>query len=62
MILPGIHIGEGAVIGACAVVTHDVEPYQIVAGVPARPIGQRSPKIEYRARYFPWFDSDIQRE
>jgi len=62
LIRPGIHIGEGAVVGACAVVTHDVEPYQIVAGVPARPIGQRSRKIEYRARYFPWFDSDVQRE
>jgi len=62
MIMPGIHIGEGAVIGACAVVTHDVEPYQIVAGVPARLIGQRNRKIQYRARYFPWFDTDIQRE
>jgi len=62
LIRPGIHIGEGAVVGACAVVTHDVEPYQIVAGIPARPIGQRSRNIEYRAKYFPWFDSDVQRE
>jgi maltose O-acetyltransferase len=62
MILPGIHIGEGAVVGACAVVTHDVAPYQIVAGVPARPIGQRARQIDYRARYFPWFDSDVQRD
>lgn len=62
IILPGIHIGEGAVVGAGAVVTHDVEPYHIVAGVPARQIGQRSHEINYQARYFPWFDSDIQRE
>ena len=62
MILPGIHIGEGAVIGTCSVVTHDVQPYKIVAGVPARSIGERSRKIDYRARYFPWFDTDIQRE
>jgi acetyltransferase-like isoleucine patch superfamily enzyme len=62
MILPGVHIGEGAVIAACAVVTKDVGPYQIVAGVPARPIAQRSRQIDYRARYFPWFDSDVQRE
>ena len=61
IILPGIHLGEGCVVGAGAVVTHDVEPYKIVAGIPARPIGDRSRKIEYRARYFPWFDSDIQR-
>jgi GT2 family glycosyltransferase/acetyltransferase-like isoleucine patch superfamily enzyme len=61
IILPGMHLGEGCVVGAGAVVTHDVEPYKIVAGIPARPIGDRSRKIEYRARYFPWFDSDIQR-
>jgi len=61
IILPGIHLGEGSVIGAGAVVTHDVEPYKIVAGNPARPIGDRSKKIEYRASYFPWFDSDVQR-
>jgi len=37
----GVRIGKGAVVGAGAVVTKSVEPYQIVAGVPARPIGQR---------------------
>lgn len=62
MILPGIHIGEGAVIGAGAVVAADVDAYQIVAGVPARKIGERSRQIEYRLKYFPWFDSDIQRD
>jgi len=61
MILPAIHIGEGAVVAAGAVVTKDVEPYQIVGGVPARVIGTRSRDIQYRVEYFPWFDTDIQR-
>lgn len=38
IILSGITIGECSVIGAGAVVTQDVEPYTVVAGVPARKI------------------------
>ena len=41
VITAGVRIGRGAVVGAGAVVTHSVEPFQIVAGVPARPIGTR---------------------
>lgn len=41
VILSGVTIGDGAIIGARAVVTKDVEPYTIVAGVPARPIRKR---------------------
>lgn len=36
VILPGVTIGEGAVIGASAVVTHDVPPHSVVAGNPAK--------------------------
>ncbi len=36
VILPGVTIGKGAIVGAGAVVTHDVEPFSIVTGVPAK--------------------------
>lgn len=41
IILPGVHIGEGAVIASGAVVTKDVEPYTVVGGIPAKKIGER---------------------
>ena len=40
-ITDGVVIGQGAIVGANSVVTKNVEPYQIVAGCPARPIGSR---------------------
>ena len=55
MILPGVTIGEGAVVGAGAVVTKDVEPFSIVAGNPARRIGERSQDLNYRLKYNPRF-------
>lgn len=44
IILAGVTIGEGAIVAAGAVVTKDVEPYTIVAGVPAKVIGERKLK------------------
>jgi acetyltransferase-like isoleucine patch superfamily enzyme len=42
VVLPGVTIGDGAVVGVRAVVTRDVPPYARVAGIPARIIGHRS--------------------
>ena len=47
MVLPGVHIGEGAVCCAGCVVTKDVEPYAVVAGIPARKVGERPRNLVY---------------
>ena len=61
MVMPGITIGDGAVVGANAVVTKDVPPYAIVAGNPARLIRFRLEPMIFAQllhlqwwRYAPW--------
>ncbi len=54
IILPGVTIGEGAVVGAGSVVTKDVESYTIVAGNPARFIKKRTHDLHYTLNYKPW--------
>jgi hypothetical protein len=44
VILPGVTVGTGAAIGAGAVVSRDVKPFHVVAGVPARSIRERFPR------------------
>ncbi len=51
LIMPGVMIGEGAVVVAGAVVTASVEPYAIVAGAPARAIGRRDDQLEDSTRH-----------
>jgi maltose O-acetyltransferase len=53
LVLPGVSIGEGAVVAAGAVVTKSVEPYTIVGGNPARLIGQRSRDLVYSLNFRP---------
>ena len=57
IILPGVTIGHGAVIAAGAVVTKDVAPYAIVAGVPAQFLKWRfPPEISARIIALGWWD------
>lgn len=57
IVLPGISIGHGAVVAAGAVVTKDVPPYAVVAGVPAKRIKWRFKKsIRERIIALGWWD------
>ena len=55
MIMPGVTIGEGAIVLAGSVVTKDVKPWMIVGGNPAKPIRERNHDIDYKQIYPYWF-------
>jgi acetyltransferase-like isoleucine patch superfamily enzyme len=60
-IMSGVNIGHGAVIGARAVVTKNVAPYEIVAGVPAKVIGFRFDEpMRQRLLELEWWDLDVE--
>lgn len=57
MIAPGVTIGDGAVVGARALVTKDVPPYAVVVGSPARVLRMRFPEaLAERLRRLAWWD------
>lgn len=61
-IMPGVHVGDGAVIAAKAVVTKNVEPYTVVGGNPAKLIKKRfSEAIIIKLLQLQWWDWDIER-
>ena len=55
MIMPGVTIGDGAVILPGSVVTKSIEPFAVVGGVPARIIKKRTTEIAYTIKYNYWF-------
>ena len=61
VILPGVHIGDGAIVGMNSVVGSDVPPYTVVAGNPARAIRKRFDEefIEY-LEDLKWWDKSIE--
>lgn len=60
MVMPGVILGDGVVVGAGSVVTKNIDPYEIVAGLPAKKIGVRPNGLTYTLAYFPWFNGDVQ--
>ncbi len=59
VVLPGVRIGRGTVVAAGAVVNRDTAPYSIVAGVPARVVGERPrPAIDAETIRPPLFDEE----
>jgi virginiamycin A acetyltransferase len=61
VIMPGINIGDGAIVAAKSVITKDVEPYTIVGGNPAQKIKERFPEqIINKLLEIQWWDLNIE--
>ena len=60
-ILPGVHIGDGAIVGANSVVASDIEPYSIVVGNPAKLIRYRfDGELTSLLLKFKWWDKPVE--
>jgi len=61
VIMPGVNIGDGAIVAAKSVITKDVEPYTIVGGNPAQKIKERFPEqIINKLLEIRWWDLNIE--
>jgi virginiamycin A acetyltransferase len=61
VILPGVHIGDGAIIGANSVVGSDVAPYAIVIGNPAKELRKRfDDELIALLLRFRWWDKSVE--
>jgi virginiamycin A acetyltransferase len=62
LILSGVKIGNGAVIGACTLVSKDVEPYQIVVGNPMKVVRKRfSDEVIQQLQQIAWWNWEIEK-
>jgi virginiamycin A acetyltransferase len=62
LIMPGVKIGNGAIVASRAVVTRDVDPYTVVGGNPARVIKRRFPdEVVAKLEKIKWWDWEIDR-
>ncbi|MBR2762589.1 MAG: CatB-related O-acetyltransferase [Solobacterium sp.] len=61
VILPGVRIGDGAIIGASSVVARDIEPYTVCAGNPAKRIRKRfDDELTALLKELRWWDKSIE--
>jgi virginiamycin A acetyltransferase len=62
IIMPGVHVGDGAIVATKALVTDDVPPYTVVGGVPARVIKKRFDEETIKLLLkLKWWDWDVQK-
>ena len=62
VVMPGVRIGDGAIVAACSVVTRDVPPYTLVGGNPAREIRKRfDPELTALLLELRWWDFSPER-